>query len=161
VHNKLLMELFKNWISSEKTLKEILIELIDYCKHYEQYFTDVENKVSDLLIDLLWLFNNNWKFVATDEEILSKFWRWDNDIKSSCFVYFTMWIVYSIFFRNPNFQWLLDAVNIWWDTDSFWAIIWNMIWAYNWKFYEEEFAKWVKIYEEIKNIWEKFTKQVI
>jgi hypothetical protein len=61
-----------------------------------------------------------------------------------------MWIVYSLFLNKQNFDSLIDSINIGWDVDTFWAIIWNMIWAYKAKFYTEKYENWIEKIWDLK-----------
>ncbi len=62
----------------------------------------------------------------------------------------TFGIVYACFLQNPNFAWLLDAIKIWYDTDTQWAIIGNMIWALHGPFYDQKYINWIKEKETIQ-----------
>ena len=55
----------------------------------------------------------------------------------------TFGIVYACFIQNQNFQWLIDTIQIGYDTDSQAAIIWNMIWALRWPFYPDVYKEWI------------------
>ena len=148
VHNKFLMELLKT--NKEIDLKELLGYLIEYSKKIEANFLEKDNdKISDLLINLL-EDQENWGLESYDE-ILNKYGRWEQKVYASGYVITTIWIVYSLFLNKQNFDSLLDSINIGWDTDTFWAIIWNMIWAYKAKFYSEHYENGVASIEKLKN----------
>ena len=51
----------------------------------------------------------------------------------------TFGLVYWCFLQDQNFNWLLNAIRIWYDTDSQWAIIGNMIWALHGPFYTQNY----------------------
>lgn len=141
VHNRFLIELIKADKDIDFTL--LLDYLIWYAKEQEKDLDEeINDKISDLLIKLLDDYKNWW--LNSYEEILAKYWWWDKKIFSSWYVFITMWIVYSIFLNKQNFEWLLDSVNIGWDTDTYAAIIWNMIWAYKWKFFTKEYENWLQ-----------------
>ena len=106
-------------------------------------------------------FDENNNYNIDDNQIFEQFWRWELEPKHSCYVYITMWIVYSIFLRNQWFESLIDWVNFWWDTDSFWAILWNMIWAYNWNIFEKKYIDWNQRKEEIYKLWNEFIKKFV
>ena len=141
VHNHFLIELLK--ANDDTKLDELLIYLINYSRNIEQnMLADCDDSISDLLEKLLDDYSSGW--LQSYDEILSKYWWWDKRIWASGYVLTTLWIVYSIFLNKQDFNWLLDSINIGWDTDSFAAIIWNMIWAYKWKFYSDYHQNWVE-----------------
>jgi hypothetical protein len=92
----------------------------------------------------------NWEICINDDEILKKFWWWEEKIYKSCYIGVTLPIVYSLFLRSPDIRWFLDSINIWWDTDSNWAIMGNMIWAYMGKFYPNKFDEKLQDVDRIK-----------
>jgi len=151
VHNQFLMELLKSkW---EINLKELLDYLINFAQQQEdklnkEFEKQDAQKISDLLIKLL-EDKQNWGLKSFDE-ILEKYWWWEQKVYASGYVITTMWIVYSIFLNKQNFEWLLDSINIGWDVDTFWAIIWNMIWAYKWEFYDKYYENWIKDIKKLK-----------
>ena len=151
VHNKMLVNLLlSNWALDKKKL---IWELLEYALKYEREINNLESNwenISSKLKQIYDLIDSSWEFKISDEEILDKFGRWDDKITKSCYIWVTLPIVYSIFLRNSSFKWFLDAINIGWDTDSYGAIIWNMIWAYSGKFYPEKYEKWVRDIEAIK-----------
>lgn len=153
VHNKLLMELLTTTTLNKI---ELLYNIISYCEFYEKQFSDIEDKLSSRLKKILNYFDNNQELNITDQEIINEFWRKDNNPKTSGFVNITIWVVYCLFFRNPNYEALIDAVNIWGDTDTFAAVIWNMIWAYTGDMWPEELNNDLKDYDKICNIAQMF-----
>jgi ADP-ribosylglycohydrolase len=56
----------------------------------------------------------------------------------------TFWIVYALFLQNQTFQSLIDAIRIWYDTDSQASIIGSMVGALKWPFYEQKYIEWLK-----------------
>ena len=56
----------------------------------------------------------------------------------------TLWLVYACFMQNMNFQWVIDAISIWQDTDSQGSMVWAMVWALRWPFYEQKYIDWIK-----------------
>lgn len=158
VHNNFLMELLK--ADEGLDFKELLKYLISYSKKLEEKFLEEWNdKISELLEKLL-EDNKNWGLNSYDE-ILDKYWWWNQKIYSSGYVLTTIWIVYSIFLNKQNFEGLLDTINIGWDTDTFASIIWNMIWAYKWKFYTDKFVDWLDKSDELLELSEKFWDKLI
>ncbi len=67
----------------------------------------------------------------------------------------TFGIVYALFLQNQTFQALLDAIRIWYDTDSQSSIVGSMIGALKGQFYEQYYVDWIKdiwdIQEAIKD----------
>ena len=152
VHNKMLINLILSKWALDK--KKLIWELLKYALKYENQINNMESNwenISSKLKQIYDLIDSSWEFKISDEEILEKFGWWDEKITKSCYIWVTLPIVYSIFLKNPNFKWFLDVINIGWDTDSYWAIIGNMIWAYSGKFYPEKYEKWVRDIEEIKS----------
>jgi len=126
--------------------KELLQRLIDFIKPYEKKYPQDEWKVSSILIKLYDLIDEKTnKISLSDEEIIEQFGRWKldennpRDIFKSGYVIFTLWIVYAIFLRDENFDVILNAVNIWWDVDSYGAIAGNMVGAYKGMEYEKKY----------------------
>lgn len=157
VHNKFLMELLK---SEDIDFKDLLNYLINYSKDLEEKYLEEDNdKVSNLLIKLLKDQNNWW--LQTYDEILEKYWWWDKKIYSSWYVLTTLWIVYSLFLNKQDFEWFLDSINIGWDVDTFWAIIWNMIWAYKAKFYEKKYEEWLYDKEKLRKKTKDFINKIL
>jgi hypothetical protein len=146
------MELLKSkW---EIDFIELLEFLIDFSKKQEEKLKNEfqekkAQKVSDLLKNLLKDQKNGW--LNNFNDILQKYWWWEQKIYASWYVLTTMWIVYSIFLNKQNFEALLDSINIGWDVDTFAAIIWNMIWAYKWEFYDKYYENWVNNINQYKN----------
>lgn len=92
----------------------------------------------------------------SDDEILDMFWWWDNKITAySGRIDITLWICYALFLRNHSSEWVIDAVSIGWDTDTYGAIVWNMVWAYTGenpqKNYLEKVPEINTIQDEIKS----------
>lgn len=112
-----------NWI------KAILQEMLWICKTFE---TQSNNIPLSIVIEKIMYLLENWSIHdISDEEILKIFWWWEWEItKTSWRVDITLWICYALFLRNPRLWAIIDAVSIWWDTDTYWAIVWNMVWAY-------------------------------
>lgn len=147
IHNEFLLELLKT--ENKIDFKDLLKYLIKYSEKLEKKYLEIDNdKVSDLLKELLKDQNNWW--LNNFDEILEKYWWWDKKIYSSWYVLTTIWIVYSIFLNKQDFEWFLDSINIGWDVDTFAAIIWNMIWAYNHNFYEKKYEDWIQYIENIR-----------
>lgn len=158
VHNNFLMELLK--ADENLNLEELLKYLIDYSETIEEKFLEEDNdKISDLLKNLQEDQKNWW--LKSYDEILKKYWWWEEKIYASWYVIITMWIVYSLFLNKQNFDSLLDSINIGWDTDTFWAIIWNMIWAYKAKFYSEYYENWVADIKSLKKETNKFINMIL
>ena len=168
VHNKFLMELLKT--DKDIDLKHLLIFLIEFAKEEEtklkNEITEIEKKenkqidnISDLLKNLL-NDQNNWG-LKTYDEILEKYGWGKNIIYSSGYVITTLWIVYSLFLNKQNFESLIDSINIGWDVDTFWAIIWNMIWAYKSKFYTDKYENWVENIDNIQKQTHNFIEEIL
>lgn len=151
VHNKFLLKLIlSDWKIDNR---EILSDLLELAREYERefdYMYDNWENISDVILQMLESLDSEGNMTLTDDEILEKFSWWDEKIYKSCYIRITLPIVYSLFLRNPNFEWLLDSINIWWDVDSFAAIMWNMIWAYLWKFYPEGYPEKLQDLNDIK-----------
>ncbi len=159
VHNKMLMTL----LMSNKIKKiELLEKLIEYTEKLEKkfWYTDENlDKISDILKQLTSMINiDTNKLEATDKIILETFWRNPDNIKTSGYVYITFGMVYAVFLRDSNEIWFKKMINIWWDVDTYGAIIWNMIWAYKWKFYPDKFIKQLQDKESLLSDIDKFIK---
>jgi len=157
VHNQFLMELLKSTENIDFT--NLLKYLINFSENREnelkkEFKEQKADKISSLLKKLLEDIQKWW--LKTFDEILKKYWWWEQKIYASGYVLTTMWIVYSIFLNKQNFEWLLDSINIGWDVDTFWAIIWNMIWAYKWEFYDEYYKNWIQDIENLETQVNKF-----
>ena len=72
----------------------------------------------------------------------------------------TLWIVYSLFLKRQNIEALHDCVNIWWDTDTYAAIMGGMLGSYRWKFYEDTFIEWLDDRDNLVNLAEQFSQKV-
>lgn len=158
VHNRFLAELLK----SDKGInfKDLLKYLIKYSEEIEKNILQENNdKISDLLKSLLEDQEKWW--LKSYDEILDKYWWWDKQIYSSGYVIITLWIVYSLFLNKQDNETLIDAINIWWDVDTFWAIIWNMLWAYKSKFYSNELENWLPNIDELKTKTKVFIKTIL
>lgn len=68
----------------------------------------------------------------------------------------TFGLVYACFLQNQNFQWVVDAIQIWYDTDSQGAVIGNMIGALHWPFYDQKYIDWLKDKKDIQQSLKKF-----
>jgi len=148
VHNRFLIELLKS--KDELDFSSFFNELVKYSENLEYEYYDAENlhEVSNLLKELKNDYDSGW---LSDEKILEKYGWWDKKIYASWYVLITLGICYSVFLRNQNLKWFLDSINIGWDTDTFASIVWNMIGAYKWKFYQEYYEKWLQNFSEYKD----------
>ena len=70
----------------------------------------------------------------------------------------TFGLVYACFLQNQNFEWLLNSIRIWYDTDTQAAIIGNMIWALKWPFYDQKYVDWIQDKWVIQNSLNSFIK---
>ena len=149
VHNKLLMMLLQS--KSTKDIDSIFRQLIVYSAEKEDDFYDPlrDSDTISILLENIYYDYKNGKLIDT-QYILKEYGWWDNMSKSA-YVVTTLWICYCLFLRwDKDLETLLDGINFGWDTDTYWAILWNMIWAYRWKFYTEEIENWVQNIENIK-----------
>lgn len=162
VHNKLLISL----ILAEESIdtKTVFWELIEIALQYEKklvkYESNSEN-ISDKLKELYELINKNSWLDLSDEEILRRFWWWDAKIYKSCYIWVTLPLLYALFLRNPGSKAFFDSINIGWDTDSFGAIMWNMVWAYHGKFYSNDLESWIQDIWNIKAKVQMFIQNIL
>lgn len=63
----------------------------------------------------------------------------------------TFGIVYALFLQQQDFPWLMDAIYIWYDTDSQASILGGMIWALRWPFYNAYYINAIVHSAEIQN----------
>lgn len=68
----------------------------------------------------------------------------------------TFGLVYACFLQNQNFEWLLNSIRIWYDTDTQASIIGNMIWALTWPFYEQKYVDGIQDKEIIQKSLDRF-----
>lgn len=73
----------------------------------------------------------------------------------------TFGLVYGCFIQNQNWQWLLDAIHLWYDTDSQGAIIGNMIWALHGPFYEQKYIDGLHDKKDLQESLDAFTKVIV
>jgi len=145
VHHKFLKLLLET--QPKKLHKmELLHQLIEFILPYEQQYPQAENNISDMLTTLSTYINETGAFTLNDDDIIELFGRGKldennpRDIFKSGYVLSTLWIVYALFLRGWNFEALINAVNIGWDTDSYAAIMGNMMGAYQWIEYEKNIS---------------------
>ena len=150
VHHNFLKILLK---SDPKDLnkKQIIQDLKCIAIEEEEKFEHREwRKISEVLEQISsYIYTKKNELNMDDKQIMENFW-WVGHMKKSGFITTTLWIVYCLFFRNPWLQWVWDAVNFGWDTDTYASIIWNMTWALNWEVYGEENLNRVQNIEELK-----------
>ncbi|EKE27644.1 MAG: hypothetical protein ACD_3C00182G0005 [uncultured bacterium (gcode 4)] len=151
VHNMLLMELIRSdWDIGKK---ELFWKLLECALKYESEITDLESdweNISDRIREICELIDGDGVFSLSDEMILEKFWWWEEKIYKSCYIAVTLPIVYSIFLRNPDLRWFFGSINIWGDTDSYWAIMWNMVGAYRGGFLHDKFLWQLQDFDTLK-----------
>ncbi|MFA6255724.1 MAG: ADP-ribosylglycohydrolase family protein [Candidatus Absconditabacterales bacterium] len=155
VHHKFLKELLKT--ESKKLNKKVLLQqIIDFITLYEKKYPQAENKISSMLSRLSAFVDEKSNNISlSDQEIIEHFGRGkieENNPKNifkSGYVIFTLGIVYALFLRNGHFEGLIDAVNIGGDTDSYAAIMGNMIGAYQGIEYQEKYINGLQKKEEI------------
>ncbi len=149
VHHNLLKKLL---ICDIKNIdkKNLLNDLINIAQEQESKIENREwKKISEVLSEINWYIDNEWNIKLSDEEILEKF-GWTGHMKNSGFITTTIGIVYCLFFRNTWMQWVWDAVNFGWDTDTYASIIWNMTGALNGEIYDEKLLNQIKNIERLK-----------
>jgi ADP-ribosylglycohydrolase len=71
--------------------------------------------------------------------LVTMIWPDARGMKAWFHVASTIWLVYACFMQNMNFQWVIDAISIWQDTDSQWSMVGAMVWALKWPFYEQKY----------------------
>lgn len=160
LHDKFLTELL-GYKHATIDLVILLTRLIDFVRPYEQKYLDWQTIYSDILDKLTWYVDimDNRLGIA-DEEIISEFGRkeeeWDSRVKypktifKSGYVVTSLAIVYALFLRKPDdFQAIVDAVNIGWDTDSYAAMVGNMVGAYTGQEYDEYYINGLQSRDEI------------
>jgi len=166
VHHKFLKTLLETE-PNKLNKKELTKQLVDFIKPYEAKYPESENKISDLLISLNDMINEETNTLdISDDEIIAKFGRWEldpnnpRDIFKSWYVLFTLGMVYALFLRNQDFEWLIDTINIGGDVDSNAAIIGNMIGAYQGIEYPEYYTDGLQKKDEIRTDTNEFIAKV-
>lgn len=161
VHNKFMMILLKSDIDNLDLWKELqnIYEYAIWCEDRLSHNInkkdgdDSNMKISPIIQKLIKQYesikNGN---IYTYEKILKEYIVELDDklapgINKTHKPWFHVWstfgLVYACFIQNQNFQWLLDAINIWYDTDSQASIVGSMVWALRWPFYEDRFVEWI------------------
>lgn len=139
--------------TQEINKQQILQELISIAQKQERKFEKREGKkISEVLRHIASYIDTKNEFPLSDQEIYEQFGRKDN-MKQAWFITTTLWIVYCLFLRNTDMQWVRDAVNFGWDTDTYASIIGNMAGALHGEIYDE------KLLDQIQNV-EILKKQV-
>ncbi len=137
VHNFFLMQL----LSWEKNIETIFQNTLVYAIEKEEQLFEWQSEIDFLFSDILKdIIENPQRSI---EDILAIYGWWDNIWKCG-YLKTTVWICYSLFIQKQNMDTLLESVNIGWDTDTYAAILWNMLWAYKWKFYEDKYEQWLQ-----------------
>ncbi|EKE27694.1 MAG: hypothetical protein ACD_3C00169G0004 [uncultured bacterium (gcode 4)] len=162
VHNRMLVDLIlTEW---EMNKRKLLSRALEIARKYEEELSDVtpdQENISDKLEELLMCMDENGVLDLSDDEILKKFGWNDGGLGYACYIRVTLPLIYALFFRSPDFKGFIDTINIWWDTDTYAAIIGNMIWAYRGRFYDEKYEGWVREIRNIKNSIDSFSKKFI
>jgi len=136
-------------LSSQINTKELLHKMLIFCKANESKQNTIP--LSPILEKIISLEESGKIYQLTDNQILEYFWWWDKEItKFSWRVDITIGMCYALFLRNPNLGWIIDAVSIWWDTDTYGAIVWNMVWASAWDKISEDYISQIPEIESIK-----------
>lgn len=130
--------------------KKLLQNLAWVAQAQENKFTQREGKkISEIIDQITWYIDEAWNLNLDDNQIFEKF-GWKDHIKNSGFITTTLGIVYCLFLRNTWVQWVWDAVNFGWDTDTYASIIGNMSWALHGEIYDEKFLAKVQGIETLK-----------
>lgn len=95
-----------------------------------------------------------------DTYLVTMTWPEAVGMKSWFHVASTIWLVYACFMQNMNFQWVIDAITIWQDTDSQWSIVGSMVWALKWPFYEQKYVDGIAKKDTIKTELTEFQKKL-
>ena len=162
VHGTRIHHMFLTYLLENKNLKNIwqlFQDMLDFCKKYET----PENTIplSPILNTIITLEKNWDLYTLTDEQILDFFGWWDQKITSvSWRIDVTIWMCYALFLRNSNISWIIDAVSIWWDTDTYGAIVWNMVGAYTWNNPNDKYLDQIPEIQELKNETKQFIRLI-
>ena len=160
LHDKFLTELLE-YPAGNLDVVSLLFRLKDFIIPYEEKYLDAATMYSSILDTLTERVDVMFNALdMTDEEILDVFgWKaeeWDSKIKyrkiifKSGYVVTSLAIVYALFLRKPDtFDAIVDAVNIGWDTDSYAAMVGNMVWAYTWQSYADQYINGLQSKDEI------------
>jgi len=153
VHHKLLEALLQN--STSQHINDVLEDVFLYCKENETEENIIP--LSPILEKLIYLYQSKKIENISDDEILKTFWWWTQEItKFSWRIDITLGMCYALFFRNPTLSGILDAVSIGWDTDTYGAIVWNMVWAFTWDKPSEKYLSKIPEIETIKQETQRF-----
>ncbi len=129
VHHMFLTYLLQN--THHQHISWLLQDMFDFCITHESKQNTIP--LSPVIDKLIALEKSGEIYNLSDDKILEYFGWWDEKITSvSWRIDITIWMCYAVFLRNPNINGIIDAVSIWWDTDTYGAIVWNMVWAYTW-----------------------------
>jgi hypothetical protein len=129
--------------------------------HQESKFTNREGrKISELIWNIESYMDEKWNIIIDNDQIMKDFgWEWE--VKKSGFITVTFGIVYCLFFRDMWIQSMWDAVNFWWDTDTYASIIWNMLWALNGEIYDEKLLNKIKDIDKLKKQADDFIYKIV
>lgn len=126
IHHKVL-----TFLVEHDSLEEMLLlfeSLLFFTLKKEQEKNDIS--LSSVLEKLIWYLKQWTIQKLSDEEILQVFWWGEQAItKYSGRIDITLWICYALFLRNPHSDCIFDAISIGGDTDSYGAIVGNMLGA--------------------------------
>lgn len=160
LHNKALIYMFDNQ-PSEFDMWKLLHTLLIIAPRYDDMYgadwsSDIALRVTPIIDNLVkqWESVQSWN-PYTYQQILDTYLVKFSDPKMNKWmkpwyhVASTFGIVYACFMQNMNFQWVIDAITIWQDTDSQWSIVWSMVWALKWPFYEQKYIDWIQKKDEI------------
>ena len=161
VHNFFLKKLLKN-SSGGIDVKESLEKLIEVATRYsDEYIWERElPRVENIYKKIMTFLNDDGMLDISEEEILDSFWWWNEKIFASWNVITTLWITYCVFLRKLSFESLIDAINIWWDTDTYGAIVWNMLWALSGKRPDDSYLSKLRDKKEIEESINSFTSLI-
>jgi len=106
----------------------LLMELKEICDNYWESSSDFS--IKDVIERISQLYDSGTLFHMSDTDIRENFWRGENKITAySGRIDTTLGICYASFLRNPHMDGIIDVISLGWDTDTYWAIVGNMVWA--------------------------------
>ncbi len=172
VHNRMLMKLLALWPDEKINRNNMIEELRHVARDVQCGFDEAGLKQNAdewyALTNVLSLLRYNAHDVEnwsrfTLQQIVERYKIKGKDKKAKYWFHVasTFGFVYAIFMQNPNRQWLLDAINIGEDTDTQASIIWNMIGAYQWEFYDKSLIEKIQKKDEIAAVLQGFTDKFL
>lgn len=171
VHNRMLTTLFTSQPDTFDMWKT-LEELYTMAKIYESRIAqnEINPNANFLVTPILIKLQEQWKSLQAwtpysyqdiiDTYLITMIWPDGRWMKPWFHVASTIWLVYACFMQNMNFQWVIDAISIWYDTDSQWSMVGAMVWALQWPFYDQKYIDGISKKNTVKQELSDFQKKL-